>query len=307
CYSGCSDPSFDILELTQKIFHNQKGQDIDLNDAVRYLAIKFNIEGDADEQQDQESEEWQILNAYARQPQIELKDYHANLKEYDAEILKRFNYDVKIDPWLRDNIGQEALDFAQISFYPGNDQIVIPHFDIDGKLVGIRGRTLVKEDAERFGKYRPLYVNHTLYSHPLGFNLYGINWAKENIKTLGKAIVFESEKSVLQYMTYFGIENSIAVACCGSNFSLYQLQLLKDCNVKEIVIAFDRQWESKNSEEQRLWDKKLIALYNKLKSDVVVSFIYDKDMLTGYKDSPTDNGGDIFMKLFLNRKYIKEK
>lgn len=306
CYSGCPDPSFDIMELTQKIFHNQKGQDIDLNEAVRFLAIKFSIEGDADGQQDQEDEEWRILEEYARPREIEIKDYHAEMKNYDDIILNRFNHNVLIEPWIKDNISQEVMKFANISYFPGNDQIVIPHYDINNKLVGIRGRTLIKEDAERFGKYRPIYVNGTLYTHPLGFNLYGINWAKENIKTLGKAIVFESEKSVLQYMSYFGIENNIAVACCGSNFSLYQLQLLKDCNVKEIVIAFDRQWEKMGSDEQKLWDKKLIALNNKLKLEVNVSFIYDIDMLTDYKDSPTDKGRDIFLKLYLSRKYIKE-
>ena len=40
-------------------------------------------------------------------------------------------------------------------------------------------------------------------------NLYGLNWAKENIKIFKKAIVVESEKSVLQYMTFMGIENNI--------------------------------------------------------------------------------------------------
>lgn len=306
CYSGCPDPSFDLFELTQKVFHNQQHQDIDLNDAVRYLSIKFGIEGDANSTQVQEDKEWKILNEYAQLFDFEVKDYHANLKEYDADILNRFNYKIKLDPWLNDNISQEVIDFAKISYYPGGDQIVIPHFDIDNRLIGIRGRTMVKDEAERFGKYRPLKVLNTLYTHPLGFNLYGINWAKENIKLINKAIIFESEKSVLQYMTYFGIENSIAVACCGSNLSLYQLQLLKDCNVKEIIVAFDRQWEDKGTDEQKLWDKKLISLYNKVKGDVNISFIYDNNMLTGYKDSPTDKGKDIFMKLFLNRKYIKD-
>lgn len=29
------------------------------------------------------------------------------------------------------------------------------------------------------------------------------------------------EKSVLKYQSYFGIENNIAVACCGSNLSVH--------------------------------------------------------------------------------------
>ncbi|MGN1342929.1 MAG: hypothetical protein ACI4VL_07065 [Bacilli bacterium] len=38
-----------------------------------------------------------------------------------------------------------------------------------------------------------------------------------------KAIVFEGEKSTLLYRSYFGIENDITVACCGSSLSSYQM------------------------------------------------------------------------------------
>ena len=39
CYTGC-DSSFDIFELTIKIFEIQHNKKIDLNDAVRYIAAK---------------------------------------------------------------------------------------------------------------------------------------------------------------------------------------------------------------------------------------------------------------------------
>ena len=42
---------------------------------------------------------------------------------------------------------------------------------------------------------------------------------KTTIKNSGKAIIFEAEKSALQFQSYFGFENDIAVACCGSNIS----------------------------------------------------------------------------------------
>ena len=306
CYSGCSDPLFDIFELTQKVFHNQQDIDIDLNEAVRFISMRFGIEGKADANKDQEDEDWKIFGDYMARAGLTIKDYNAQLPEYDDAILKRFNYNVKIAPWLKEGITQEVLDYAKISFYPGGDQIVIPHFDIDGRLVGIRGRTVVQEDADRFGKYRPIYANHTSFSHPLGFNLYGINWAKDNIRDSGKAIIFEGEKSVLLYMSYFGIENNIAVAACGSNITLYQFQLLKNLGVKEVIIAFDRQFEKIGTEEQQLWGKKLLAINSKLKNDVLVSFIYDKDMITGYKDSPIDCGSEKFLTLFKNRKYIKD-
>ena len=37
--------------------------------------------------------------------------------------------------------------------------ITIPHFDKDGRFIGLRGRALCEEEAERFGKYRPLKIN----------------------------------------------------------------------------------------------------------------------------------------------------
>ena len=82
---------------------------------------------------------------------------------------------------------------------------------------------MCKDEGERFGKYRPLRINNIQYNHPLGMNLYGLNWAKNQIPIVKKAIVFESEKSVLKYQSYFGIENNIAVACCGSNLSVQQM------------------------------------------------------------------------------------
>ena len=106
--------------------------------------------------------------------------------------------------------------------------------------MGLRGRSLCAADSERFGKYRPIFVNQQFYSHPLGMNLYNLNNSKDNIKLMGKAIVFESEKSCLLYQSYFGIESDISVACCGSNLSIHQVQLLLDAGAKEIIVAFDR-------------------------------------------------------------------
>ena len=48
---------------------------------------------------------------------------------------------------------------------------IIPHYDINNNLIGIRERTLIKEN-EVYGKYRPAYLNGKLYNHPLSFSLY---------------------------------------------------------------------------------------------------------------------------------------
>ena len=301
CYTGCND-TFDIFELAIKVADIQENKRFDLNDAVRALAYRFGIIDYIDEEQETSSlEDWKIFNRYDRIKNIEIKDYNVCLKEYDPIILSRFNYNVKLTPWLKEEISQDSLDLASIGFYPGGDQITIPHYDKDGRFIGLRGRTLNKEEADRFGKYRPLKVNGVLYNHPLGMNLYGLNWAKNNIPVLEKAVIFESEKSVLKYISYFGIDNNIAVACCGSNISIYQIHMLLAAGAKEIVVAFDRQFQELGDKEHKHQITNYRKLFNKYKNFVNISFINDRKMLTGYKDAPIDRGPEIFLQLFKER------
>ena len=74
-----------------------------------------------------------------------------------------------------------------------------------------------------------------------------------------------------------------------------------EAGAKEIVIAFDRQFQEINDDEYKHLTKNLMKINSKYKNDVVISFIFDKNMITGYKDSPIDCGPEIFMKLFKER------
>ena len=301
CYTGC-DSYFDIFELVIKVAKIQWDKDYDLNDAVRWVAQRFGISGEnVEEDECKQLEDWKILATYDKIQELEVKDKKIVLKTYNEDILSRFNYNVKIGPWLNEGISQEALDQAMIGFYPGGDQITIPHFDINGRFIGLRGRTLCKEEGERYGKYRPLKVGKDLYNHPLGMSLYNLNNSKDNIKVIKKAIVFEGEKSTLLYQSYFGLENDISVACCGSSLSTYQVQELIDVGAEEIIIAFDRQFKEIGDEEFQHLKKNLLKLRTKYKNYVNISFIFDKNMITGYKDSPIDCGPEIFLQLFKER------
>ena len=301
CYTGC-DSYFDIFEMVIKIMKIQHDKDFDLNDAVRWIAQKFGLSGrEDDDPEDEDLEDWKYLANYSRIQDIELKTQEITLKEYDNNILERFNYNIAIDPWLSEGISQSAMEQARIGFYPGGDQITIPHFDVDGRFIGLRGRTLCADEGERYGKYRPMRVNKILYNHPLGMNLYNFNYSKNNIKIMKKAIVFEGEKSTLLYKSYFGLENDISVACCGSSVSAYQIQLLIDAGAEEIIIAFDRQFQEIGDVEFQHLKNNLVKLRNKYKNFVNISFIFDKNMITGYKASPIDEGKDKFLKLFKER------
>lgn len=301
CYTGCQG-FFDIFELVIKVAEIQWKQEFDLNDAVRWIARRFGLSGKAIDEPDEDAiEDWIYLANYDRIQDISIKKQDIILKEYDSSILDRLNYTVKLTPWLKEGINEEALKKARIGFYPGNDQITIPHYDAAGRFVGLRGRTLCKEEAERYGKYRPIKINKQQYNHPLGMNLYNYYYVKDNISRYKKAIVFESEKSTLKYKSYFGQENDISVACCGSNLSNYQVEMLLRAGAEEIIVAFDRQFQAIGDDEFKHLKRNLLKLKDKYMSYVLMSFIFDKNMITQYKNAPIDEGIDKFFTLFKER------
>ena len=185
-----------------------------------------------------------------------------------------------------------------IHYDPVRGLILIPHYDENNRLVGIRQRTLVTED-EVYGKYRPTRIQGQLLNHPLALNLYGLNIAKDNIHNLRTAIIVESEKSVLQYISYFGTKSDICVAVCGSSLSKYQFNLLLDCGIEELVIGFDKDFKEFRGEEFDKVEEKLLKLYYKYRPYVNISFLFDNkdDSVLDYKMSPLDAGKEAFLKL----------
>ena len=305
CYSGCLNASFDIFELVCKVFKLQKDWDWELVDAMEYIVSYFNLSDSAIFQEDrfpQVNENWELLKRYDKIKIV--NPIRANeeevLKEYDSSILKKFAY-IRIIPWEQEGISDKVIKDNLIGYYPSTGQITIPHFDIDGRFIGLRGRFLSEEDAERFGKYRPIEINGIWYTHPLGLNLYNLNNSKENITRVKTAIVFESEKSCLQYASMFGEENDISVACCGSSISNQQMSLLFNLGVREVIVAFDRQFQSIGDSEFNILKNKLINVRKKFGYKTKVTVMFDKDMITPYKSSPTDNGKEIFSKLLKER------
>lgn len=298
CYTGCVDSTFDIFELCIKIMKNQRNLKWELYDAMDYIASYFGFQGK--EYIDEVSNELKDWNVFKKHKIQIAEKKTISLKEYNSDILQRFSYP-RIIPWEREGISNEVCKRNLIGYYPGGEQITIPHFNIDEKLIGIRGRFLSDIEANRYGKYRPLSIGRTLYTHPLSMNLYNLNNSKENIKKSKIAIVFESEKSCLMYQSYYSYENDISVACCGSSISSYQIDLLKSLGVNEIIIAFDRQFQEIGDEEFKRLKAKLIHFYNKFNNFIKVTAIFDKKMISPYKASPIDCGPEIFEILLSER------
>ena len=192
------------------------------------------------------------------------------------------------------------MDKFNILYSISQNKIIIPHYDINNNLIGIRGRALNKWEIENIGKYMPVKIENTWYKHPLSLNLYGLNINKDNIRKNGYVFLFEAEKSVLQFENFQ--QDNCAVAVCGSNFNKFQLNLLiKECHPKEIIICFDK-------EENKGEDKYFMKLWNicqKYKNYCNFSFIYDRENLLDMKDSPSDKGELIFNQLKEKRVKVK--
>lgn len=222
----------------------------------------------------------------------ELKEYNENV----LTALKSYPHPL----WLKEGITKEVMEQFGIKFSVYQNEIVIPHRDINGRLIGIRIRAIEEEDVS-LGKYRPYQLGDTLYKHQLGFNLYGLYEHKEAIKKYHRAVIFESEKSVLLSSVYEG-KNSVAVACCGSHINKFQINLLtKELGVNEIIIAFDKEYNNPYKEDGIKYKHKLIDIGKKYQNYATFSYIYDIDNVLNLKDSPIDKGYDNYIKLYRKR------
>ena len=301
CFTACGD-SVDIFSLAQKVLTLQEGKPCDLPRAIDYVARYFGFApiDKTNQEQMENLEDWRILNNYDRIKDINPVTQEIELKIYDDKILKNLPRPM-LTPWISENICQSAMDLRGICYDPKNCGIVIPHRDVNGNLIGIRERSLVEEDIKERGKYRPAYLGGQLYTHPLSYNLYNLNWSKDNIKKIKKAIVFESEKSCLQYASMFGQENDISVACCGSSLLKYQMHLLMKEGAEEVIIAFDHDFKTLADENVKKIIKNLKNIHKNYGNFIKISFIWDKNNITAFKSSPTDNGKEIFLKLYKTR------
>ena len=306
CFTGdCG--TMDIFELLQKVRH------LDLNEAVYYVVNFFNLQYRLEEVDDTYlQEDWKIMRRWQELSPIKGNDEKLILPEIDKGILKYYPQPHILD-WEQDHISKEVCDYMGIKYDPVEGAIIIPHIDENGRLVGIRQRTLIQEN-EKWGKYRPWSklekqdngkYKLRQFNHPLGFNLYGLYQAKPQIEKMEIAMVFESEKSVLAAMNYLGLKNNLAVAVCGSNLSKYQFDLLLDAGAKEICIGFDADYQKIGDENWERVVNRLQKIYSKYSAYARISFLFDTSgMLLGYKQSPTDAGQKIFMELWKNRIYL---
>ena len=240
---------------------------------------------------------------------IEERLYHYNfnvpqLPEYSTTVLDCFE-DYYHPTWIKDGISIDVMRANNIKFWRSQNKIIIPHYDKDNRLIGIRARELEPELVDIYGKYHPISIGDKMYKHILHFNLYGINNQQYGINKRHSAIIVEGEKSVLLDQTYYGKYGN-AVACCGSSFSSYQLALLIDnFDINEIILAFDKEYDNWTDEPAKIKRRELEKKYKPFTNRVKVSYIWDTLNLLNKKDSPYDKGQEVFEQLFSTRIQIR--
>ena len=106
------------------------------------------------------------------------------LPKYDKKVLEYFPK-IYHEDWLDYGISEETMDKYNIRYYPYKNQIVIPCYDHNGNMCGIRIRNMNKELLETtdIPKYMPLkMLDGTEYKFPTNLCFYGENFNSQIIK-----------------------------------------------------------------------------------------------------------------------------
>lgn len=292
CYTECGDV-FNIFALLVKI-NKLRGTPISFRDAAQQCGkqgITF-LEGGKNKSVEEDINYlYNLLHA---------KPAEIKLPQLEDIILNRYIFDKNVlQIWVKEGISYETMQKYKIRYDPINNAIIIPNYDIDGRLIGVRGRFLA-EDSEV--KYKPIVYGKTLCSHPSSMSLYGIHLTKQAIAKTKTAIIFEAEKSVMMMDTIYG-EKNCSVATLGKNLSSQQIKLLLQLGVQEVMLAYDADYTDYTSMDIKR--KEYIRIASVLKTYFNVSVLMDLDFdKLGYKDSPIDKGQEIFEKLLTTRIYI---
>ena len=280
CYTDCGE-NFDIYELLMKISAT-RGETINFNEAIQNLGVilGINVNGRMKRKKgfgdsNQSIGDWDWIDKLKRR-----KVHKPEFEYIDESVLNEFKEWYTLD-WLEEGISLETQEKYGIRFYPEKNQTVIPHYDIDNNLIGIRSRTWRHTEK---GKYYPLYYDGKGYNHPLGFNLYSLNENKNAIKRNRKVVITEGEKSPMKAHSMFGEENFV-VSLCGSSMNAFQAELLMNLGVERVYIAVDKDYVLEPTHEYLQKVKKIARHFvNK----VNVYHLTDTRGILGYQDCMLD-------------------
>lgn len=189
--------------------------------------------------------------------------------------------------WLDEGISEEELRKYNIRIDPSSNRIVYPVYSNDDVLISVKGRT-------RFQNYKELKIMKYMNYYSLGGIVdyfQGMQQARDYIKQSNEIIIVEGIKSVMK-IDGWGYHN--VVASETSVINEYQVELLIKMGIKNIVIGFDKDVSLSKIKEHT----------NLLQRFTNVFVIYDKTNLLKPKDSPCDEGKEVWKYLYKNKKIL---
>lgn len=286
CYTQCGD-TFDIYEL---IIRNYRTRNIILSfpDAVRYVADKTG-QAFSSTPSVEYIDDWQFINQITRtyQKPNQIQPINTNFLE---TLIPAPHI------WSDEGITPEAAQKFGIGFYLPDNRIAIPHYDSDGNLIGIRGRSISTEEIDAGYKYMPLQIGNDYLSYPMMYNLYGLNWNQKTIERTKKVVLFEGEKSVIKAEVFYP-DNNFTLALCSSNITDFQRDIILDLEVDEVMLALDKEYENLSSIEAKKYEKKILKLAAKFVPYMRTFVLWDTKSLLQKKDSPVDRGQKVLEQL----------
>ena len=186
CYTCCGKmPFFNFIMNIRNLKKEEFYQ------SLIYVAQKLGIKASSDRigigMKEVEKKTRQLFDDTAKEKQrYEQKERNIIIdKFYDKTILNYFDADTFYKGWIDEGISIDTMRKFGIRWYEYQKHIIIPHYNINGDLVGIRRRSLRPEDVNN--KYMPEYLEGKFYEHPLGLNLYGLYENQGAIKRKGEA------------------------------------------------------------------------------------------------------------------------
>ncbi|HSQ88001.1 hypothetical protein [Romboutsia sp.] len=296
CFTHCG--SLDILQVVRNVL------DYSLQQAIEYISTKFGFYNNTFKygfDNTIHTNNLDIISSFMSKREVVKTEEWKPFKKIDEEVLKQF-YDFYHSSFYKDGISPAVLQKFEVKYDILNFRVIIPHRYADGTLIAVRCRNLDDYLISKGMKYTPIVNDGKLLSAPTGQYFYGLYQNANNIMRAKKVVLVESEKAVMQYETMYPDAN-ITLALSSSNLSNFQLNILKELGVEEVIVALDKEFESAGTEEERLYARKLEkSIINRI-NFCKVSVLWDVKGLLKKKDSPLDKGKKVFEDLFKNRKY----
>ena len=298
CFTECrANGSFDIFDLIIKM-ERLRGKSVGKIFAIQRTGLRVSSRDLDDLASESVLEDISKLYEINNTHQCDLENL--NLKPVDINFLdERYVFDIKaLSLWAHEGIDFNTMLKYHISYDPLENCIIIPHFDLEGNVVGVRGRYL---DEDAVAKYKPVYYNGVQLNHPTNKTLYGYYQNKRAIEMTKTCIIFEAEKSVMMMDTAYD-GNNVSVATSGQHISNEHIQILLNSGVRHVVLAYDADYKDDDDINKKFKEYK--DYVRPLQAYFTVSIIMDVNHYLGYKDSPIDRGKEVFQKLMKERIYI---